>query len=1024
MDLTVTQRLMVIAETKGVSAAAAEMEKFAASQEKTAGGGLSVERALERTRKSLDANYNSFKQFERAQNDLIKAQQQGLVGINEYNKLSALNKQRYEDSTRAAGQFATAMNKGTGEARLARHELINLSRQFQDVGVSLSSGQAPLTVLVQQGSQIADVFASSSGTLRGFFGQVAAGAGRFITSATGMAASVAAVGTGIAALAVSYSNAQREIERSLAGIGRASGVTRDQINKIAGDTSSPFGLSVSEAREAAAAFAATGRIYQENVTRATLLTKQFAIATGVDAADAGKALRDAMLDPAKGALELNKSIGFLDVTTLNYIRTLQATGNMQGAQAALLDAMKTKTMEMAEQAGIMEKAWTASLNYISNRFNATKKVIAQGLGNATTVDLGGYSLDEQLKGARAKLASRRESPFQGSLAQPGIRNAEEEVLRLEKAIEKLNRDIQEGALNQLGLDANAAARSIVPMRAEIEALEQQLSKLRAAADAGVDGPGNSAAIQVGNIRLTQLREQEAVTLRIAQYTEQLQAKYAGMTIAGATLLQQAQNQLTLAQARTGAEQIIAQEKIRQKDAALAQLPIAERLRIAATERQAAEAQVAKTLNDQIRGLEDELKLIEARANGNEAAAKAEIAYRKAIESGPGMEGKAQQIAGLTERVEAAREEERASSEMVDNAKQIGNTFATAVNNWSAMENSSGNMVQDAWEMEAARRAAMSITDRLDEDFAVGGKSQFGKYEGTTESTELITSMMKRMFERFGGEGNVRAVAGGLGPNLYFPTEAGIKSAQSYDLKKLEDAQFGTFVQRSDAHSTSMTSAGSMGLSSDLMTAFNSAIKIGKGVSDVNTGYLQRLVNLAPDEQKGSMLTQMIEEVRKQPSTLAREELLKSLNDQLKSLTDATNGLNDTMKLQLDPLFSQGHDYINKLKIGYYKNADGGMLGPGGRIPLMPINRYAEGGIATSPQMAMFGEAGPEAFVPLKGGAIPVTMRGGNNDNSKVVNNYNSITIAAGATATPQKRLTARQLAQGFARGATQAAMAS
>ena len=44
---------------------------------------------------------------------------------------------------------------------LARHELINLGRQAQDVGVSLASGQSPLMVLVQQGSQIADVFVTS-----------------------------------------------------------------------------------------------------------------------------------------------------------------------------------------------------------------------------------------------------------------------------------------------------------------------------------------------------------------------------------------------------------------------------------------------------------------------------------------------------------------------------------------------------------------------------------------------------------------------------------------------------------------------------------------------------------------------------------------------------------------------------------------------------------------------------------------------------------------------------------------------
>ena len=44
-----------------------------------------------------------------------------------------------------------------------------------------------------------------------------------------------------------------------------------------------------------------------------------------------------------------------------------------------------------------------------------------------------------------------------------------------------------------------------------------------------------------------------------------------------------------------------------------------------------------------------------------------------------------------------------------------------------------------------------------------------------------------------------------------------------------------------------------------------------------------------------------------------------------------------------------------------------------------LARYASGGVATGPQLALFGEGSKnEAFVPLPDGrSIPVTMRGGN-----------------------------------------------
>lgn len=65
-------------------------------------------------------------------------------------------------------------------------------------------------------------------------------------------------------------------------------------------------------------------------------------------------------------------------------------------------------------------------------------------------------------------------------------------------------------------------------------------------------------------------------------------------------------------------------------------------------------------------------------------------------------------------------------------------------------------------------------------------------------------------------------------------------------------------------------------------------------------------------------------------------------------------------------------------------ADGGIMTSGGSIPL---NRYANGGIANKPQMALFGEGRtPEAYVPLPDGrSIPVTMRGASEAGGDVFN---------------------------------------
>lgn len=54
-------------------------------------------------------------------------------------------------------------------------------------------------------------------------------------------------------------------------------------------------------------------------------------------------------------------------------------------------------------------------------------------------------------------------------------------------------------------------------------------------------------------------------------------------------------------------------------------------------------------------------------------------------------------------------------------------------------------------------------------------------------------------------------------------------------------------------------------------------------------------------------------------------------------------------------------------------ADGGIMTAEGRVPL---RKYSGGGIASSPQLAMFGEGStPEAYVPVPSGRIPVELNG-------------------------------------------------
>ena len=64
---------------------------------------------------------------------------------------------------------------------------------------------------------------------------------------------------------------------------------------------------------------------------------------------------------------------------------------------------------------------------------------------------------------------------------------------------------------------------------------------------------------------------------------------------------------------------------------------------------------------------------------------------------------------------------------------------------------------------------------------------------------------------------------------------------------------------------------------------------------------------------------------------------------------------------------------------------------------VPLRKYSGGGIATSPQLALFGEGSvPEAYVPVPSGRIPVELRGGGARGGMTVQTNISVNMAAPA----------------------------
>ncbi|MCX8018789.1 MAG: phage tail length tape measure family protein, partial [Rhodocyclaceae bacterium] len=146
--------------------------------------------AVARLQASLDPGIAALQRYEQAQEDVARAVALGAISQEEANRTLALARARYE----AAGQAALASGRRVEQSlQVTGYQVQNLAFQFQDIGVMLASGQSPLLLAVQQGSQIAQMLGpmGAAGAVRalaqgfmGFFspvtlitvGSIAAGA--------------------------------------------------------------------------------------------------------------------------------------------------------------------------------------------------------------------------------------------------------------------------------------------------------------------------------------------------------------------------------------------------------------------------------------------------------------------------------------------------------------------------------------------------------------------------------------------------------------------------------------------------------------------------------------------------------------------------------------------------------------------------------------------------------------------------------------------------------------------------------
>lgn len=466
---------------------ARQSETVAVSTERVEKRQLSAKAAYDRLQRSLDDQFRLEEKMWRVQRDLQRAYDQGLVSDQRRTQLLDVAAQRYSASTVAVTGYSNAIGKTAVTANdnlvrstgLARHELVNFSRQMQDVATMAAMGQSPFAILSSQGAQLLDIFTTTQGSMRGIVSQFAGGAARFATSGAGLATGAGALLVAGAASAMSYAAAQREVENALRGVGAASGASLAGINKFAIAEAAAGKVSTASAREIATAFAATGRVDPTKLPGLGSFAKEYSAFTGMGINDAMKELAGAFSDPSKGAETLAGKIGGLNSAALRWIEAQQAAGNMLGAQNSLLQVFQQQVEGATERTGLFARAWDRVKRSVSDADDA--------LGRA----LNGPTDAERLASLQQQRDRLQQSPGLGVANQLGMLEAQ---IRPLEAIVELER--QRAAIDQrtakagnASLAASAIADQLDPYRKAMQELVGLQSKLEEARKLNPRAPG-------------------------------------------------------------------------------------------------------------------------------------------------------------------------------------------------------------------------------------------------------------------------------------------------------------------------------------------------------------------------------------------------------------------------------------------------------------------------------------------------------------------------------------------------------
>ncbi|HCF6297733.1 TPA: phage tail tape measure protein [Pseudomonas aeruginosa] len=260
--------------------------------------------------------------------------------------------ERLKAMRNALGDAEGGMNRAGMSAKALSANMRMLPAQITDIVVGLSSGQAPLTVLLQQGGQLKDMF--------GGIGPAARAVGGYIAGLVNPY-TIAAAAAGVLALAFYQGSVESSrLTNALVKNGNAAGTTAGQLSVFAQQVGAG-NATVAQAASALTQLAGAGNQLTILYPKIAAAAISWSKVTDQSVEEVVDSFNDLAKNPVDAVKKLDDQLNFLTASQYANIQSLQEQGRTMDAARlateAYANALASRSTEMEQNLGIVEKAW-------------------------------------------------------------------------------------------------------------------------------------------------------------------------------------------------------------------------------------------------------------------------------------------------------------------------------------------------------------------------------------------------------------------------------------------------------------------------------------------------------------------------------------------------------------------------------------------------------------------------------------------------------------------------------------------